>query len=191
MTDDPAPRTEGAKSTVLVLGLGNVLFGDDGLGVIAIVLLKERYEIPEGVCVADGGTLGLSLLPLLQQSRHALLVDAVRCANAAPGTLVRLDGADVGPAVRERLSPHQVGVADLLDSARLLGGNPAEVTLIGLVPEVMEWSIGRSRTVSDNIEALVEAIVHEVESLGYPMLERVQAGAGRRPDHPLIGHFGV
>jgi hydrogenase maturation protease len=176
---------------LLILGLGNVLFGDDGLGVIAVALLTERYEMPDGVCAADGGTLGLSLLPLLQQSRRALLVDAIRCPGAAPGSLVRLDGADVGPAVRERLSPHQVGVADLLDAARLLGGNPAEVTLIGLVPDMMEWSVGRSKAVSDSMELLIEAIAHEVESLGYPMLDRPQAGAGPRPDHTLVRHFGM
>jgi len=176
---------------LLILGLGNVLFGDDGLGVIAVASLKERYEIPDGVCALDGGTLGLSLLPLLQQSRRALLVDAIRCPGVAPGSLVRLDGAEVGPAARERLSPHQVGVADLLDSAQLLGGNPAEVTLLGLVPEMMEWSVGRSRAVGDGMESLIEAIVHEVESLGYPMLERSQAGAGARPDRTFARHFGM
>lgn len=173
---------------LLILGLGNVLFGDDGLGIVAVELMKELYEIPDGVLVADGGTLGLSLLPLLQQSRRVLIVDAIRCPDVAPGGLVRLDGAEVAAAVRDRLSPHQVGVADLLDAARLLGGYPVAVTLLGLVPEAMEWSVARSKAVSDKIDMLVEAIVHEVQRLGYAMVRGAKPVGGDRSEHDLGLH---
>jgi hydrogenase maturation protease len=88
--------------------------------------------------VEDGGTLGLALLDLLTSAARVILVDAVRTEEPA-GTLVRLTGADVIDAVRDRLSPHQVGVADLLDAARLIGRYLASVTLLGLVPDSMIW----------------------------------------------------
>jgi hydrogenase maturation protease len=179
------------KNDLLILGLGNVLYGDDGLGVVAVELLGQRYDIPEGVQVADGGTLGLSLLPLLQQSQQVLIVDAIRSPGLAPGSLVRLAGDEVEPAVRDRLSPHQVGVADLLDAARLRGGYPSVVTLIGLVPEVMEWSIARSKSVDGGIDRLLEAIVDEVQGLGYQMVAKTASAHRDRADYHRARHFGV
>lgn len=180
-----------SEKDLLILGLGNVLYGDDGLGVIAIELLEQCYNIPEGIYLADGGTLGLSLLPLLQQSRHILIVDAIRYPGLEPGSMVRLEGDDVAMAVRDRLSPHQVGVSDLLEAARLLGGNPATVTLLGLVPEVMEWSVVRSKSVDDGIDTLLNAIVHEVQGRGYQMVAKSATTSNDRTIHRHASHFGM
>ncbi len=175
---------------VLVLGLGNVLLGDDGLGAAAIAALTRDYRIPAGVQLEDGGTLGLALLSMLTESEHVILVDAVRTEDP-PGTLVRVDGADVMDAVRDRLSPHQVGVADLLDAARLIDRYPASVTLVGLVPEVIDLAVTRSRAVEAKVEELVAAVVHEVETLGYAMVREPQAAGIRRPARDLARHFGM
>src|SRR5689334_22873506 len=105
--------TSDDRISVLVLGLGNVLCADDGAGVVVAHRLRREWQMPPGVRVVDGGTLGLDLLALVAASDRVILVDAVR-ANAPPGSLVRLAGADVAPAVYERLSMHQIGVADLL-----------------------------------------------------------------------------
>jgi hydrogenase maturation protease len=165
------------SSELLILGLGNVLLGDDGLGAAAVAELERIYEIPSRVRVADGGTLGLALLGLFVESEHVILVDAVR-ADAPSGTLVRIDGDEVAPAVRERLSPHQVGVADLLDAARLIDSLPTTVTLLGLVPERMDLSIERSLPVDAGLDALVEAIVREARGLGYELSPK--SGVGSR-----------
>jgi hydrogenase maturation protease len=151
---------------LLVLGLGNVLLEDDGVGSAAISLLLDRFEPPPEVRVFDGGTLGLSLLPYLEMSDAVILVDAVR-ADGAPGALVRLDGDDVAPAVATRLSPHQVGVADLLDGARWLGRYPARVALLGLIPESMELSVGLSPVVRASLPDLVDLIVEEAARVGF------------------------
>src|SRR5436305_9048095 len=99
---------------LLILGLGNVLLSDDGLGGAAVSLLERRYDAPEDVSIVDGGTLGFALLPwLLEEEDDVILVDAVR-ADAAPGSIVRLSGEAVPMAVRERLAPHQAEVADRL-----------------------------------------------------------------------------
>jgi len=151
---------------LLVLGLGNLLCGDDGAGVAAVERLRDGWHAPEGVLVLDGGTLGLALLPYLQNARNVILVDAVG-ADAPVGTLVRVTGDDVGPAAAHRLSPHQVGVADLLDGARLLGGHPETITIVGVVPGATELSVERTPPVAARIDDLVLAVVAEAERLGH------------------------
>jgi hydrogenase maturation protease len=190
VSNEPAQGIAGGKIGVLVLGLGNVLLGDDGLGAAAVARLEGEYSIPPGVHVADGGTLGLSLLGLLTDADHVILVDAVR-TDDPPGTLVRLDGEDVSDAVRDRLSPHQVGVADLLDAARLIDRYPATVTLLGLVPEAFDLAVVRSAAVDARLDELVAAIVQQVQSLGYKMVPEPDATGRPRPVHTLARHFGM
>lgn len=156
---------------VLVLGLGNVVCEDDGAGVAAVHQLLREYRLPEGVVAVDGGTLGLSLLPLVDSADVLVLVDAVRAAGP-PGTLVRLDGEDVAPAVYERLSPHQIGVADLLAGASLLDRYPARVVLLGVVPDRMGLGVSRTRAVEASIPALVRSVVEELCTLGLPPTRR-------------------
>ena len=139
---------------------------------MAVYFLGRAHDAPEGVHVLDGGTLGLSLLPYLEEARHAILVDAVR-AEGPPGTLVRLDGDDVAPAVASRLSPHQIGVADLLDGARWRERYPERLVLLGLVPETLELGLHRSRAVEAALPALVEAVVAEARSLGHVFSPKV------------------
>ncbi len=161
---------------MLVLGLGNVLCGDDGLGVAAVARLAERYEIAPQVCVADGGTLGLALLGLFDGVDEVLLVDAI-LADAPAGTLVALDGADVAPAARTRLSVHQVGVADLLDALDLLGRRPRRLSLVGLVPERIELGMERSPTVERALPALVARVAREIRERGHVVAPRGSGGA--------------
>jgi hydrogenase maturation protease len=154
-----------------VLGLGNVLCGDDGVGVVAVRMLTRRFEIPPGVRVLDGGTLGLGLLGHFEDAEEVLLVDAIR-ADAPPGTLVRLDGADVAPAVRERLSVHQVGVADLLDALHLLGAYPRRLALLGLVPVTLELGLARSPAVAAGLPDLVDAVAEGIRAAGHELVSR-------------------
>lgn len=156
---------------LLILGLGNVLCGDDGLGVAALARLDRVYRAPEGVVFMDGGTLGLALLHYVRQADTLLLVDAIR-ADRAPGSLVRLTGDEVAPAVVSRLSVHQIGVADLLDGLRLTDSSPSEIVLLGLVPETLELGLGRSPAVEAALPELLEAVALETERMGYPLEAR-------------------
>lgn len=182
-------QTTEAKG-VLVLGLGNVILGDDGLGAAALMQLERSWRVPTDVHLQEGGTLGLALLGLLSEVEHLIIVDAVR-ADGPPGTLVRCTGNDVIDAVRDRLSPHQVGVADLLDAARLIGCYPASVTLLGLVPESIELSVMRSDAVNGRLQELVEAIVREVHSLGYKIYPQARDAVRDRPVGDLAHYFGM
>jgi hydrogenase maturation protease len=156
---------------LLILGLGNVLCADDGLGVEAVLRLHREYRLPEGVQALDGGTLGLSLLGYLAEAPRVILVDAVR-TGGAPGDAVRLTGEDVAPAVRERLSVHQVGVSDLLDGLRLIDAYPRVMVLLGLVPARLDLSLDRSPEVVAALPELVRRVAAEAAALGFPLLPR-------------------
>jgi hydrogenase maturation protease len=151
---------------LLVLGLGNVLCADDGLGVAAVAQLARRYELGPAVRVVDGGTLGL-----FEGVDDVLLVDAI-LADAAPGSLVQLEGEAVEPAARERLSVHQVGVADLLDALRLLDTLPRRLSLVGLVPAHVELGLGRSPAIERALPSLVSALAAEIRRRGHHVAQR-------------------
>lgn len=172
---------------LLILGLGNLLCTDDGLGVAAIALLEQRYVSGRGVKVVDGGTLGLSLLPVLEDAESAILVDAIN-GEGPPGTLVRLEGDEVAHAAAHRLSVHQIGVSDLLDGARLRGRCPPRLILLGLVPGSIELGLGRSAAVEAAVPALVLAVVAEAARLGRPFRERTHARREARGNlHRVLG----
>ena len=160
------------RTPVLVLGLGNAVCQDDGAGIAAVHRLTREYDLPEGVLALDGGTLGLSLLPLVDSAAQVILIDAIQ-ANAPPGTLVRIEGDEVPPAVYERLSPHQIGVADLLAGATLLDRYPDRVVLLGVVPESIDLGLGRTKAVDASIPELVAQVVEELRALGYPPVRRL------------------
>jgi hydrogenase maturation protease len=160
---------------LLVLGLGNVLLRDDGVGSAAIARLRAYYDAPGDVRVLDGGTLGLALLPYLQEAEQVILVDAIR-SDEAPGSLVRIDGEMVAPAVATRLSPHQIGVSDLLDGARWLDRYPSDLVLLGIVPSAIDLAVGLSPGVAQTLPALVERVVDEARRLGFRFTRRRHTG---------------
>jgi hydrogenase maturation protease len=176
---------------LLVLGLGNRICGDDGIGIDAVELLSRRYLPPPGALVLDGGTLGLSLLPYLQDSRDVILLDAVR-ADAPPGTFVRIPGPEVPAVVQQRLSPHQIGVADLMAGAELLGAPPERLLLLGLVPKTIGLGLERTPEVERGVPGLVERAVEEARNWGYEFIEKFHVEEiGARRDGTLAARSRV
>jgi hydrogenase maturation protease len=159
------------RTQLLILGLGNLICADDGLGVTAVHRLWDLYEPPPGVWILDGGTQGLSLLPYVEDAERVILVDAIR-DDAVPGSFVRLDGDEVAPAVAERLSVHQIGVADLLDGARWRDRFPKRLVLLGLVPESVELRLGLSAAVERRLPELLDQVVEEARQLGFVLQPR-------------------
>lgn len=123
---------------VLVLGIGNVLWADEGFGVRAVEALHEQYEFPERVRLMDGGTQGLYLVQYVQAARRLLVFDAVDY-GLAPGT-IRLVRDDEVPRFMgaKKMSLHQTGFQEVLASAALTGRHPRELLLIGVQPQQLE-----------------------------------------------------
>lgn len=155
----------------LVLGLGNLILRDEGLGVQACERLLARYELPAGVDVLDGGTLGLHLLPALEGVRNLLILDAVR-ADEPPGALIRLEGEAIPAALAHKVSMHQFGLAELLAVGGLLGEVPRRIVLWGMVPALIEPGLELTDLVSARLDALVDAAAGELVAWGMAVAPR-------------------
>lgn len=153
------------QKNILILGVGNLLLSDEGAGVHAVNYLQEHYEIPPGVVVLDGGTAGMELLSDIMQSNYLILLDAVN-AGESPGTLVRLDDEQVPQFFAAKLSPHQIGLTDILAAAALSGGTPPRLTLLGVQPEHFELGMDLSPVVAPVIPKMIAIIVDELQKLG-------------------------
>lgn len=151
--------------SILVLGIGNLIMTDDGVGVRVAQRLVEEYRFPEGVTVMDGGTLGLDLLPHLEGVERLLMVDAVE-TGGPPGTVMRMVGEDIPVALQTKLSPHQMGLQDLLAVAELQGNRPAEMVLWGVQPESIELGMELSPAVAAQVDCLVDAVLAELAAWG-------------------------
>jgi len=166
-TREPTGAGDGPETDfgAVVLGLGNPLLGDDGVGIAALERLGREWRVPPGVELVDGGTWGLSLLPTVESTRRLLIVDAIDLGGD-PGTLHRLDGAELPAWLDHKISPHEVGLRDLLAVARFRDGLPEETCAIGLQPERLEMGRGLSPVVRARLDALVDEIVDRLRSWG-------------------------
>jgi len=150
---------------ILILGLGNILLQDEGLGVRAVERLAARYRLPPDVQLMDGGVMGLDLLPHLEGVTHLLITDAVQTGRP-PGSLVRLEGEAIPAALSLKMSMHQVGLQELLALAGFQGTLPEQVVLWGLEPASLDWGLELSALIGTQIDALVDAAVGELRAWG-------------------------
>ena len=150
---------------VLVLGIGNLLLQDEGAGVRVVEELEKRYEIPECVELLDGGTSGIELLQYIRGRDALILVDVVRSGEAC-GTITRYDGDDVPALFQSKISPHQLGISDLLATARLLDSLPKQIILFGIEPKSMDTGLELSAEIAEQIPGLAECVAQELQNLG-------------------------
>ena len=154
--------------SILVMGLGNLLMSDDGLGSRVISELEQRFLPCEQVSLLDGGTLGLDLLPRLEGIDRLLIIDALQM-GAEPGAVFRLEGDDVPRAFANKLSVHQMGLQDLLAVAELQGHLPGELVVIGAQSAEIEMVMELSPAVKASFEKVISAVLAELESWGQPL----------------------
>lgn len=166
---------------ILILGIGNVLWADEGFGVRCVEAMAERFALPENVRLLDGGTQGLYLLPFLEEAEAVIIFDAIDF-GLEPGALHVLRDGDV-PAFMgaKKMSLHQTGFQEVLSTAQLLGRCPAHLTLIGCQPAEIEDFGGSLRPiVSDRIPEALSAAVAELARWG------VEARPGRTESIDLV-----
>ena len=155
-----------------VIGLGNVLMGDDAFGPWVVETLLAEYDFPEGVAVEDLGTPGLDLMPWVTDLEALVLVDTVR-SDAKPGTL-RLYRRDeiLRHPPQPRLSPHDPALKEALLTAEFAGRGPREVLLVGAVPETTAMGVLLSAALRAAVPAAAEAVLTELARLGRPATRR-------------------
>lgn len=139
---------------ILVLGIGNVLMSDEGVGPRAARDLEPR--VPDGVRVIESGGLGIDLLHDVEEAGRLLVLDCVE-AGVEPGRVVRLDGRSLAAGPGPHLSPHEFGVGDVLGLARLHGREPEEVVVLGIQPA----RIAPGTELSAEVDAALPGLVAE------------------------------
>lgn len=153
------------SANILVLGVGNILMRDEGVGVRVVETLSSRYRFPPEVELLDGGTAGMDLVHAISGRRHLVVCDAV-IGDGPPGTVLRIAEGGVAAYFQTKLSPHQVGMCDVLATLKLVDRAPSTVTIIGLVPEDIDLGTELSPRLSASLDQAVELVVKELRELG-------------------------
>lgn len=150
---------------VVILGIGNILLSDEGVGVRAVERLEADYDLPAGVRALDGGCSAMEMLEDLENLDGLIVVDAVY-AHQAPGELVHLEGEQVSSFFRTRMSPHQVGLSDVLAALELTERAPKQRVIIGIKPVSMGLSMDLTPTVAARLPEMIARVVATLEGWG-------------------------
>lgn len=158
----------------LVIGIGNILLRDEGVGVrvvsdLAREVADGRLPVPPDTRLVDGGTLGLELLPMIQDASVLVLVDAVDLRQPA-GSVAVLRGDAIEGTLAGHVSPHQVGIADLVAAARLLGVLPEATSLIGIQPASIEIGLDLTGAVEAAVEVAMVRVCDELAMWSRPTM---------------------
>ena len=162
---------------IVILGVGNILLSDEGIGVRAVEELGRRYRLPSEVVLLDGGTSGMELLDDLANCDLLVMADCVRAGNP-PGTLLRLKDEEIPALFRTKLSPHQVGLPDVLATLLITHEAPAHTVLFGVEPESLATGMDLTPPVAAMLTPLVDAIAREIESAGLAVMPAEPPKAG-------------
>jgi len=164
----------------LIMGIGNVLWADEGFGVRCVEVLTDGWSFPENVTLLDGGTQGLYLLPFLEEADVLVVFDAVDY-GLTPGTLKIVEGDEVPRFMgAKKMSLHQTGFQDVIATAQLMGYCPETLILIGCQPEELEdYGGGLRDIVAAQIEPAIAVALEKLSALG------INATKGRGDDRLL------
>ena len=168
---------EDPRCEVLVLGIGNLLWADEGFGVRCVEKLVAEWSLPPEVRAMDGGTQGLYLLPYVQGAQRLIVFDAIDY-GLPPGTMKRIEGDEVPRFMgAKKMSLHQTGFQEVIAAADLTGRLPQELLLIGVQPEELEDYGGSLReAVKARLTDAVAMAVAQLRDWGFPVEPRVGAG---------------
>lgn len=165
----------------LIAGIGNVLLGDDGIGPYVVELLGSQYEFGDNVELADLGTPALDLTHRIAGRDAVIFVDCVETDEHPPGTVLLYRKEDIlRTRPEQRLDPHSPALSECLMTADMLGASPEHVLLVGVVGEEYEPGTRLSEEVRQSLGKAMEAILGELERLGYGFQKRLV------PDEPGI-----
>lgn len=165
------PEDSDVRPSTTVLGLGNLLRQDEGLGIRAMERLMAAYELPPMVQCVDGGTLGLDLLCYVENVEHLLIMDAV-LTDGPPGTMLRITQDELPAFFGMRISQHEIALPDLLAVTRLRGTVPRELVFWGMQPGTIELGWGLTDGVSACLDKLAAAAADELRRWGLNVIKR-------------------
>ena len=148
------------RRPVLVLGIGNILLRDEGVGV-RVIEQMQKMHVPDDVELVDGGTAGADLLDVLAEREKVIIIDAVQ-ANHEPGTVLRLTADDLVQPDGAGMSLHELGLGEALTMTRQLGCPPKDVVVLGIVPEDIGCGLELSETIVGSVPKVIELVLREI-----------------------------
>ncbi|MDI3280206.1 MAG: HyaD/HybD family hydrogenase maturation endopeptidase [Bacillota bacterium] len=154
---------ERRRYDILVLGVGNILLKDEGVGVRVVEALRSR-DLPPGVELMDGGTLGLDLMSPISRADRLIVVDAVQ-AGDEPGAVYRFRADEVDVKRMPITSLHQVSLFEVLSLCKQMGQAPREVVVIGVEPKEINWGMELTPEIQQRVEPVVELVLQEIQRL--------------------------
>lgn len=166
LVSDRLQESSGQPAPVLVLGLGNVLIGDEGVGIAALEYLRRYYSFDDNVELLDGGTSGMALLDDLRNRHTIIVLDAVSTGHA-PGELVMLENEAVPAFLNNRVSPHQLALSDVLAILHFSDEQPEYIAVIGVEPVSLKTHIGLTPRVRAQVESMVSEVLKKISASGY------------------------
>jgi hydrogenase maturation protease len=159
------------NTQIVVLGLGNILLRDEGVGVRVIEELQRRYDFFPPVKMLDGGTAGFGLVTEIEGCNKLLVVDAVKAGNE-PGTVYKFKSGDITVTIPQTLSVHDLGFFEALEQWKMLGINP-EVIFFGIEPEDMNsWGFDLTPSIQNKIPKLVALVIDQLQVDGIVVTEK-------------------
>ena len=152
----------------VVLGIGNTILTDEAAGVRAALALEQAYKVPANVLVIDGGTSGMEMIEDLSNLDFLIVIDVVK-TGAAPGTVVKIAGDEIPVFFRQKLSPHQIALPDVLASLELLDTMPKEIIVLGVEPISLELGMEMTATIAEKVPVLAAMAAAELVARGYSL----------------------
>jgi len=161
-----------------ILGIGNLLLSDESFGVHVVEFLEEHYSFPESVTVLDGGTAGIYMAPFLEDHDPIFVVDVVDLEDAKPGSLYTFTAEDARSGkMQPRMSPHQLGILEILDICKLRGIEPETVDFYCVVPKSLATGLEMTEAVSSQIAKISGLLVERLQKLGHEVCLKEKADA--------------
>ncbi len=157
---------------VVVLGVGNILMSDEGVGVYAVTELANRFDVPDTVEIIDGGTSGMDCLDRIADADLLLIADCMRSPGKQPGDITRIADEEINAWFKTRISPHQVGLSDVLAACVFQGIAPKKVVLVGVQPQSFETAMELTPAVAAVLPALIERLIAELAAAGITVRPR-------------------
>lgn len=150
---------------VLLVGIGNILLTDEAIGVRVVEKIEADFKPHSELEIIDGGTMGMDLLPFFEDKDKIILVDAIQ-SSKEPGEIVRIEGSDLSKFFSNKMSPHQIGLTDLLAMTNLEGGSSNHMVLYGVVPKLIQTGLELTPEIYKSLDKLVVKVVNELKSIG-------------------------
>jgi hydrogenase maturation protease len=160
-----------------ILGIGNLLLSDEGFGIHTIHYLEQNYTFPETIRLNDAGTAGIYMAPFLEECDPILVIDVIDM-DAEPGSVHCFTSKDIAAGtIPSKMSPHQLGLLEMLEICKLRDCQPETVEFFCIVPADLQTSMELSPQVAPRVKEIAERIVGWLSKAGYTITEKLQATA--------------